>query len=99
MNKHYEALELPKILERLAALTACEEAHEQALALTPATDFFEAERLLSQTEAAIRRAVVRRTFECQQCPLACAVGRYAFYARAFRRRADPARASRDSYVA
>lgn len=52
MNKHYEALELPKILERLAALTACEEAHEQALALTPATDFFEAERLLSQTEAA-----------------------------------------------
>ncbi len=52
MNKHHEALELPKILERLAALTACEEAHEQALSLTPATDFFEAERLLSQTEAA-----------------------------------------------
>lgn len=52
MNKHYEALELPKILKKLADLTACEEAHELALQLTPQSDWFEAQRLLAQTEAA-----------------------------------------------
>ncbi len=52
MNKHFEALELPKILDRLAKLTACEEAREQALQLCPSSDYFEAQRLLSQTEAA-----------------------------------------------
>lgn len=52
MNKHYEALELPKILKQLSALTACDEARELALQLTPQNDWFEAQRLLSQTEAA-----------------------------------------------
>lgn len=52
MNKHFEALELPKILEKLGNLTACDEARERALSLKPQTDFFEAERLLEQTEAA-----------------------------------------------
>jgi len=52
MNKHFEALELPKILEKLSGLTACEDARELALALLPQTDFFEAQQLLSQTEAA-----------------------------------------------
>ena len=52
MNKHYEALELPKILEKLAALTACADAHEAALALEPQTEYYEAQRLLRETEAA-----------------------------------------------
>lgn len=52
MNKHYEALELPKILQKLAGLTACEDAHAQALALTPQTEWAEAAQLLAQTEAA-----------------------------------------------
>lgn len=52
MNKHFEALELPKILEKLSGLTACEDARALALALVPQTDFFEAQQLLSQTEAA-----------------------------------------------
>lgn len=52
MNKHFEALELPKILEKLSGLTACEDARALALSLTPQTDFFEAQQLLSQTEAA-----------------------------------------------
>ena len=52
MNKHFEALELPKILKRLAELTACEEAYDAALQLLPRTDFFAAQQLLSQTEAA-----------------------------------------------
>lgn len=52
MNKHYEALELPKILEKLSALTACPDARDRALALLPETDFFAAQQLLEQTEAA-----------------------------------------------
>lgn len=52
MNKHHKALELDKVLLRLAELTACEDAYALALSVTPAADFFEAERLLSQTEAA-----------------------------------------------
>lgn len=52
MNKHYEALELPKILEKLSNLTACDEARARALALKPQTDYFEAQALLEQTEAA-----------------------------------------------
>lgn len=52
MNKHYEALELPKILEKLSNLTACEEARVRALTLQPQTDYFEAQALLEQTEAA-----------------------------------------------
>ena len=52
MNKHYETLELPKILEKLANLTACADAHEAALALEPQTEYYEAQRLLRETEAA-----------------------------------------------
>ena len=52
MNKHFEALELPKILERLAGFTACPDAHEAALALSPKNEYFEAQSLLDQTEAA-----------------------------------------------
>ena len=52
MNKHFEALELPKILERLAGFTACPDAREAALALSPKNEYFEAQSLLVQTEAA-----------------------------------------------
>lgn len=52
MNKHFEALELPKILEKLANLTACDEARERALSLQPQTDYFAAQALLEQTESA-----------------------------------------------
>ena len=52
MNKHFEALELPKILERLAGFTACPDASEAALALSPKNEYFEAQSLLDQTEAA-----------------------------------------------
>ncbi len=52
MNKHYEALELPKILKKLADLTACEEAYDLALQLTPQNEWAAAQQLLSQTEAA-----------------------------------------------
>ncbi len=52
MNRHAENLELPKILEKLADLTACEDAKEAALALTPETDFFEVEKHLAETESA-----------------------------------------------
>lgn len=52
MNKHFEALELPKILEKLGNLTACDEARERALSLQPQTEYFEAQRILEETEAA-----------------------------------------------
>ena len=52
MNKHFEALELPKILERLAGFTVCPDAREAALALSPKNEYFEAQSLLDQTEAA-----------------------------------------------
>ena len=51
MNKHYEALELPKILEKLANLTACADAHEAALALEPQTEYYEAQRLLRENRS------------------------------------------------
>lgn len=52
MNKNFNALELSKILARLADLTACEDAHAEALSLLPCGDFFAVQALLSQTEAA-----------------------------------------------
>ncbi len=52
MQKDYISLELPKILSQLADLTACEDARQEALALTPSYDIFEASSLLSKTEAA-----------------------------------------------
>ncbi len=38
MNRHYQTLELDKILERLAAQTTLADAHELALSLEPQTD-------------------------------------------------------------
>ena len=35
MNKHYNSLELPKILEMLSAFTSCPDAREAALNLQP----------------------------------------------------------------
>lgn len=52
MKKDFIFLELPKILGMLAELTACEDAHERALALVPQTDIFEVNAALSKTEAA-----------------------------------------------
>ncbi len=52
MKKDYISLELPKILSLLADMTACEDAREKALSLTPKTDFYEVSDLLAQTEAA-----------------------------------------------
>ncbi len=48
-NKHHHALELDKILGRLAGLTSCEEAREAALSLTPSTGLFEVNELLKET--------------------------------------------------
>jgi len=52
MNKHYETLELNKILEMLKAETSCEDAAELALSIQPSSDFGEVCNLLSQTEDA-----------------------------------------------
>lgn len=52
MNRNYEILELNTVLSMLAQETSCADAGELALALTPASDLNETERLLSQTEDA-----------------------------------------------
>lgn len=52
MNKDCISLELPKILNMLADLTACNDAYEKAVAIEPSNDFFEVSQLLSETEAA-----------------------------------------------
>lgn len=49
INKHHHALELDKILGRLAELTSCDEAREAALSLTPSTGLFEVNELLKET--------------------------------------------------
>lgn len=49
INKHYHALELDKILHRLADLTGCDDAKEAALAITPSTGLFEVNELLKET--------------------------------------------------
>lgn len=53
MNKHYEALELNKVLEMLKNETTCKDAGELALELSPSDDINEVELLLSQTENAL----------------------------------------------
>lgn len=53
-DKHHLALELDKVLELLAAHTTCEDAAAAARALTPAVYAEEAERLLSETDAAFQ---------------------------------------------
>lgn len=52
MNKHHKALELNKILELLAELTSCADSRENALAITPATELYDAQTLINQTDAA-----------------------------------------------
>lgn len=52
MNKHYKALELDKILSRLAAFTSCEDARYEAENLTPETNLSLARVLLEQTDDA-----------------------------------------------
>ncbi len=49
MNKHHLALELDKVLLRLADFTACPDAREAALTLQPETDVHLAGVLLRQT--------------------------------------------------
>lgn len=52
MNKHFETLELNKILELLKAETTCDDAAELALAIEPSNDFVTVCNSLSQTEDA-----------------------------------------------
>ena len=53
MNRHYKTLELDKILERLAAQTSLDGAHEAALELEPCYDLKKARLLLNQTDDAL----------------------------------------------
>ncbi|HBL41263.1 MAG TPA: endonuclease MutS2 [Ruminococcaceae bacterium] len=52
MNKHLLALELDKVLERLAEHTCCAESREAALALRPVHSLYEAQALMNQTQDA-----------------------------------------------
>lgn len=52
MNKHHKALELDKILSRLAAFTSCEDARYDAENLEPETNLDDAKVLLEQTDDA-----------------------------------------------
>lgn len=49
MNKHHIALELPKVLDRLASFTSCEDAKEAALNLEPESNLSLVNVLLQQT--------------------------------------------------
>ncbi|MGN0486820.1 MAG: endonuclease MutS2 [Acutalibacteraceae bacterium] len=49
MNKHHIALELPKVLDRLADFTSCEDAKEAALNLEPESNLSLVNVLLQQT--------------------------------------------------
>lgn len=51
-NRHFRALELDKILERLAEFTACDDAHDEALNLEPQNDLNLAKAGLRQTNDA-----------------------------------------------
>ena len=52
MNKHYVALELPKVLCRLGEFTSCEDAREQAENLQPESNISLVKALLNQTSDA-----------------------------------------------
>lgn len=52
MNKHYETLELDKVLHMLKEETSCEDAGSLALEIEPSSDFVTVCRLLDQTEDA-----------------------------------------------
>ncbi|MCI8649539.1 MAG: endonuclease MutS2 [Anaerotruncus sp.] len=49
MNKHYKAIELDKILERLAHLCSCADSRALALAIQPETDLSDVRRLMQYT--------------------------------------------------
>lgn len=51
-QKHYNALELPKVLAMLAEFTCCEDAREASLNITPQSNIFMAQSLLNQTRDA-----------------------------------------------
>ncbi|MBQ7580398.1 MAG: endonuclease MutS2 [Clostridia bacterium] len=51
-KKHYNCLELPKVLELLADLTCCEDAREFSLSIEPQTNLSLAKALLAQTRDA-----------------------------------------------
>ena len=53
-EKHYRALELDKILDRLAGQTSCPDAAEAARAIAPSSDLDEVRRRLTQTEDAFQ---------------------------------------------
>lgn len=48
-EKHWNALELPKVLELLSLRTACADAREEALSLRPAASLSHAKRLMEET--------------------------------------------------
>ncbi len=52
MNKHYIALEMPKILEMLADFTSCSDARDMALNLKPESNLGLAKALLKETDDA-----------------------------------------------
>jgi len=52
LNKHHKALELDKILSRLASFTSCEDARYEAENLTPEVNLSLARVLLQQTDDA-----------------------------------------------
>lgn len=51
-ERHIKALELDKILEKLAALTCIDDSRESACSLRPAKTLYEAQSLINQTSAA-----------------------------------------------
>lgn len=53
MNKHYETLELNRVLEMLKNETSCDDAADLALNIKPSTDFITVCNLLNQTEDAM----------------------------------------------
>lgn len=52
MDRNHIALELPKVLEMLAAHTCCDDAREAALSLEPKTNMYAVETLLRETSDA-----------------------------------------------
>lgn len=52
MNKHFETLELDKVLELLKNETTCDDAAQMAVEIKPSTDFITVCQLLNQTEDA-----------------------------------------------
>ena len=53
MNKHYETLELNRVLEMLKNETTCDDAAELALEIKPSNDFITVCNLLNQTQDAM----------------------------------------------